>query len=329
MKTESTSARLAVLLAVTGAMSSVFSVSGAQAQYPNRTVTLVSPQSPGTTMDVLARLYAERLSQRLNASFIVANRPGAGGIIAGQAVATAAPDGYTLAVANSGHAILGALNKNLPFDPVKDFAAISMIGDTPSLVVVIPALGVRTLKEFVDLAKAKPGKINYSSAGVGTATHIAGAYFAYKAGIEMVHIPYKSGSDGIADMLAGRVETVFAPAAFTLSLLKDGKLLALAVSSSTPLREPLEVPSARSANIDYEYSTWYGFLAPAKTPRSVIDTLNRAIAEVSADPELKAKMLAQGVTPNLKPPADFDSHIRGEMDRLQPVLDAIGSIGRN
>ena len=172
-------------------------------------------------MDVLARLYAERLSQRLGASFIVANRPGAGGIIAGQVVAAAAPDGYTLAVANSGHAILGALNKNLPFDPAKDFASIAMIGDTPSLVVIIPGLGVRTLKEFVDLAKANPGKINYSSAGIGTATHIAAAYFAYKAGIEMVHIPYKSGSEGIADMLAGRVEAVFAPAAFTLSLLKD------------------------------------------------------------------------------------------------------------
>ena len=204
-----------------------------------------------------------------------------------------------------------------------------MIGDTPSLVVVIPGLGVRTLKEFVDLAKTNPGKINYSSAGIGTATHIAAAYFAYKAGIEMVHIPYKSGSDGIADMLAGRVEAVFAPAAFTLSLLKERKLLALAVSSSTALREPIEVPSARSASIDYEYSTWYGFLAPAKTPKSIIETLNRAIAEVSADPQLKARMVAQGITPNFKPPADFDSHIRSEMDRLQPVLDAIGSTGRN
>jgi len=307
----------------------VSAVSVAQAQYPTRAVTLVSPQSPGTTMDVLARLYAERLSQRLNAPFIVVNRPGAGGIIAGQTVAAAAPDGYTLAVVNSGHAILGALNKHLPFDPLKDFASISMIGDTPSLVVVTPGLGVRTLKEFVDLAKANPGKIKYSSAGIGSATHIAGAYFAYKAGIEMVHIPYKSGSDGIADMLAGRVEAVFAPAAFTLSLLKDGKLLALAVSSATPLLEPIEVPSARSANIDYEYSTWYGFLAPAKTPKPVIEMLSQAIAEVSADPQLKAKMIALGVTPNVKPLADFDFYIRDEMVRLQPVLDAIGPTENN
>jgi tripartite-type tricarboxylate transporter receptor subunit TctC len=301
----------------------------AQERYPVRPVTLVSPQSPGTTMDVLARLYAEKLSARLGASFVVSNRPGAGGLIAAQAVAGAQPDGYTLAVANSGHAILGVLNKNLPFDPIRDFAGISMIGETPALVVVVPTLGVRTLKEFVDLAKAKPGAINYSSAGIGSATHIAGAYFAYQAGIKMVHIPYRSGSEGIADMLAGRVESVFAPAAFTLPMLRDGKLLALAVSASAPLREPIEVPSARSANIDYEYSTWYGFLAPAKTPASVVEALSRAISEISQDPEFKAKLLAQGITPNVKPLAAFDAHIKDDMDRLRPVLDTIATTEKN
>ena len=301
----------------------------AQDRYPTRPVTLVSPQSPGTTMDVLARLYAEKLSARFGASFVVSNRPGAGGLIAAQAVATALPDGYTLAVANSGHAILGALNKNLPFDPVRDFAGISMIGETPALVVVTPALGVRTLKDFVDLAKTKPGTINYSSAGIGSATHIAGAYFAYRAGIKMVHSPYRSGSEGIADMLAGRVEAVFAPAVFTLPMLRDGKLLALGVSSSTPLREPIEVPSARSANVDYEYSTWYGFLAPARTPTSVLEALSRAISEISEDPEFKAKLLAQGITPNAKPLAAFDAHIRDDMERLRPVLETIANMEKN
>jgi tripartite-type tricarboxylate transporter receptor subunit TctC len=291
--------------------------------YPARPVTMVSPQSPGTTMDVLTRIYAERLSQRLGATFVVSNRPGAGGIIAAQTVATAAADGYTILVANSGHAILGALNKKLPFDPIADFAPIAMIGETPSLVVVIPGLGVRTLKEFVDRAKARPGEIKYGSAGIGTATHIAGAYFARQAGIEMVHIPYKSGSDGIADMLAGRVESVFAPPAFTLSLLQERKLSALAVSSAEDLRDPIAVPSARSANIDYEYSTWYGFLVPAKTPAAVVEQLSRAVSDASQDPELKAKIAAQGISPRLEMAAEMDAHIKNEMQRLRPVLAAI------
>src|SRR5262249_15575526 len=153
-----------------------------------------------------------------------------GGLIAAQSVATAVPDGYTISAANSGHAILGVMNKTLPFDPVRDFATISMVGETPAVIVISPALGVRTLKEFVDLARAKPGMIKYGSAGLGSATHIAGAYFAHQAGIQMVHVPYRSGAENISDMIAGRVEAVFAPPAFTLAMLKEGKLLALGVA---------------------------------------------------------------------------------------------------
>ena len=255
--------------------------------YPSRSVTLVSPQSAGTTLDILARLYADKLSQKLGQSFVVSNRPGAGGSLAGQAVVSADPDGHTLLVANSGHAILGALNRNLPFDTVKDFAPIVMIGEAPSLVFTIPQLGVKTLKGFpVDLAKAKPGTINYGSVGSRHGhSYLAGAYFALKAGIDIVHIPYKSSSEGIADTLAGRVQAGFAPVAFTLPLIREGKFTPLAISSTTPMREPIEVPSARDAGTDYEYSTWYGFLASAKTPKPILETLNRAIVEVSEDPE--------------------------------------------
>ncbi len=301
----------------------------AQAQYPTRTVTLVSPQSAGTTLDILARLYADKLAQKLGQSFVVSNRPGAGGQIAAQAVVTAEADGYTVLVANSGHSILGSLNKNLPFDTVRDFAPLAMMGDTPSLVITTPMVGVKTLKEFVALAKAKPGTINYGSAGVGSATHLAGAYFALKAGIDMVHIPYKSSSEGNADMIAGRVQAVFAPPAFTLPLIREGKFVPLAVSSSTPLRQPIEVPSARDEGVDYEFSTWYGFLVSAKTPKPVRDVLIRAISEVSADPELREKIVAQGITLNLKTGDAFGAHIRAEMDRLKPVLDAISANAKN
>jgi tripartite-type tricarboxylate transporter receptor subunit TctC len=141
----------------------------------------------------------------------------------------------------------------------------------------------------------------------------------------MLHVPYKSGSDGIADMLAGRVETTFAPLAFTLSLLQERKLLALAVSSSADLREPIEVPSARAANIDYEYSTWYGFLAPARTPGAIVAQLIRAVSDVSEDPDVKAKIAAQGISPRLKLGAEMGAHIQNELTRLRPVLDAIAA----
>ena len=297
---------------------------GAPGGYPSSPVTIVTPLAPGTTIDVLARLYADKLAKRFGQQVIVSNRPGAGGLIAAQAVAAAPPDGYTVLLANSGHAILGTLNKNLPFDPVRDFAGVSLIGETAALVTVPPSLGPRSLQAFVDLAKAKPGTVNYASAGIGTATHLAGAYFAKQAGIQTVHVPYKTGSALIADLLEGRVQVTFSPAAFTLPLLQEGKLLALAVSSPAAMRKPIEVPNARSVGIDFEYATWYGFLAPVKTPSAVLQTLHAAIAEVSEDAELRAKIDAQGIEPRSAGLRDFDAHIRNEMDRLAPLLKSIG-----
>ena len=212
--------------------------------YPVRAITVVVPLAPGTTADFLARLFAERLSGRLGQQVVVSNRAGAGGLIGAQAVATAPADGYTLLLANSGLTILSALNKDVPFDPVRDFAGVAMIGEAAAIVAVPPSLGPRDLKSFVDLAKAAPGTINYASAGIGTATHLAGAYFARQAGIEMVHVPYKTGSALVADLVAGRVQATFAPAAFMLPMLQDGKLRALAVAALEPMRGPVAVPTA-------------------------------------------------------------------------------------
>jgi tripartite-type tricarboxylate transporter receptor subunit TctC len=298
--------------------------SQAQEPYPSRLITIICPLAAGTTGDFLGRLYADKLSQRLGQPIVVSNRPGAGGAMGAQAVASAAPDGYTLLLANSGHTILGTLNKHLPFDPVRNFSGIALVGEAPALVVVSPSLNVRTLREFVDLAKAKPGAINYASAGIGSATHLAGAYFAKQAGIDIVHVPYKSSTDIIADLVAGRVQVVFAPAAFTLPMLKGRKLLALAVASSAPMHDPIEAPSAASANINYEYATWYGFLAPANTPDTVLRTLHQAIAAVSADQELRAKIIDQGIAPQNVGLHDFDAHIQKEMERLAPLLKSIG-----
>jgi tripartite-type tricarboxylate transporter receptor subunit TctC len=296
----------------------------AEEPYPSRLITIVSPLAAGTTGDFLARLYADKLSKRFAQPIVVVNRPGAGGVVAAQSVATSLPDGYTLLLANSGHTILGTLNKHLPFDPVGDFAGVTLVGEAPALVVTPPSLGARTLRDFVDLAKGSPGTINYASAGIGSATHLAGAYFAKQAGINIVHVPYKSGADIIADLVADRVQVVFAPAAFTLPMIKGGKLLALGVGAPAPMHEPIDVPSAISADVPYDYATWYGFLAPVQTPAVILQTLNRAIADVSEDPELKNKIIDQGITPRDVGLQDFDAHIRKEMDRLAPLLQSIG-----
>ena len=318
--------RLAQLGAVVLALALALGVrAGGEEHYPSRPITIVVPITAGTTIDILARLFGDSLSKRFGQQVIIANRPGAGGLIGAQTVASAPADGYTILLANSGHAILGTLNKNLPFDPVGDFAGISLIADAPTLVTVAPSLGVHTLREFIDLAKAKPGSINYGSAGIGTATHLAGAYFALQTGIQLVHVPYTVSSTIIADLLGGRIEATFAPAAFTLPLLQDGRLLALAVAAGEPMHESIEVPTAVSANIDYRNATWYGFLAPAKTPSAVLKIINAAIAEAGRDPELQAKMRVQGVAPQSIGLADFDRYIRKDMERLAPILATIAN----
>jgi tripartite-type tricarboxylate transporter receptor subunit TctC len=295
----------------------------AQDHYPSRLITIIAPITAGTTIDILARLYADKLSKRFGQQVVVVNRPGAGGLIAAQAVASSPPDGYTLIFVNSGHTILGALNKNLPFDPVRDFAGVSLVGEAPTIVTVPPALDVSNLKEFVARAKARPGTINYGSAGIGTATHLAGAYFALKTDTDLVHIPYTVSATIIADMLGGRIQASFVPAAFVLPLLQDGRLRALAVSAKEPVTDPIRIPTALSQGIDYQNATWYGILAPAKTPKSVLQSLSQAISEVGKDPELQAKIRAQGIDPRDIELEKFDLHIQADMARLDPLLKAI------
>lgn len=294
-----------------------------QDRFPSRLITIVVPLTAGTTADILARLFAEGLSKRFDQRVVVANRPGAGGLIGTQTVWTGAADGYTILLANSAHTILGAFNKNLSFDPIASFAGIYLIGEAPAVVNVAPSLGVRTLAEFIALAKARPGAINYGSAGVGTATHIAGAYFALQTGTELVHVPYTVSSTIIADLLGGRIHATFAPVAFTLPLLQEGRLLGLAVGDEEPIGEPVAIPTALSAHVDYRIATWYGFLAPAKTPAAILATLHDAFADLGNDPELRAAMHLHGVKPRGIGLGDFDLYIRNDVRRLAPLLTII------
>jgi tripartite-type tricarboxylate transporter receptor subunit TctC len=294
-----------------------------QEQYPSRLITIVAPITAGTAIDIMARFYADKLSKRFGQQVVVANRAGAGGMIGAQTVASAPADGYTTLFVNSGHAILGTLNKNLPFDPIADFSGVTLVGEAPGVVVVPPSLGVSTLKEFIELAKSKPGTINYGSAGIGTSTHLAGAYFALKTNTDLVHIPYTVSATIIADLLGGRIQASFVPMAFVLPLLQDGRLRALAVGGTEPITSPITVPTAVSQGVDYQYATWYGLLAPSKTPKPVLNTLNQAMVEAGKDPELQAKVRAQGIIPQDTGLEKFDAHIRTDMARLAPLLKAI------
>ena len=298
----------------------------AQDKYPSKPVQIVVALAAATTADILARMYAEKLTAQLGQPVVVQNRPGAGGTIAAQAVASAAADGHTLLMINSAHSINPALYSSLPYDTLRDFAGIAIVADSPALVVVNPQLGARTLKEFIALAKQKPGTINYASAGLGTATHLAGAYFASRAGIDIVHVPYKTSPDLISDLLAGRIQATFVPPAFLLSQIRDGKLLALGVSAPEAMRAPLQVPSVReAAGVDYEYGTWYGFLAPAKTPVPILELLSRALQRIGEDKDVRDKYSAQGLVARNVALREFDAFIKADMDKLGPLVRASGA----
>ncbi len=298
----------------------------AQEKFPVKAVQMIAPLAAGTTIDFVARAYAELLAQRLGQSVVVQNRPGAGGTIAAQSVAKATPDGYTILIVNSQHTINPTLYKSLPYDTLAEFSGIAQIGEAPSLIAVHPKLGVRTLSEFIAAAKKAPGQIHYGSAGIGTTTHIGAAYLAARAGIDLVHVPYK-GAELMADMLAGRVEAMVVPVAFLLQHIKEGRLLALGVTTREPLKAPLELPSVEEAAglPGFQYATYYGFVAPAKTPRPIIDQLSREIRLVTADKTLRDKFAAQAIFPRDLGPAEFDAFIRADLDRIGPVIKAIGA----
>jgi tripartite-type tricarboxylate transporter receptor subunit TctC len=292
--------------------------------YPSRPITLIAPISPGTTIDILARLYADKLSRILGQTVIVVNKPGAGGVVGAETVAHANSDGYTLLLTNSGHAILKVLNPDLQFDPLRDFAGVSMIGLAPAVVVVPANLGITDLKQFVAQAKAKPGKLNYGSAGIGSSTHLAGALFATNAGIDIVHVPYTVSANIISDMLSGAIQASFDPLAFVLSFIQNGSLRALAIGSDEPQTEPVQIPTATSQGVDYHYASWYGLLAPQKVPKPILQKLADAIAQANADAGLQEKIKIQGIKTEVLATDRFDAYIARDLARLAPLVQGSG-----
>lgn len=295
------------------------------ASYPTRPIRMILPLSPGTTTDLVARMFADRLSQRLGQPVTVDNRPGAGGVIATQAVARSPADGYTILLVNSQHAINPAAYPTLPYDTLRDFAGLAMVGEAPSVITVPRELGIKNIGEFVAMAKRKPFSINYASSGVGSQTHLSGAYFAAKAGVSLTHVPYKSAPEVISDLVANRIQSTFVPAAFVLGQLQSGKLLALAVTGRERLPLLSDVPTVGETVIPgFEFSTWFGFVAPAKTPPQIVNLLARAIQSIAEEPAIQQKLTEQGITSRIMLSQKFDTYIKSEIDRLSPMVLASG-----
>ena len=296
--------------------------SAAHAQnYPNRPVRLVSPYAPGGGTDHFARLLGQKLTESLGVGVVVENRPGAGGVIGADAVAKAVPDGYTILLASPSPMVVAPhLNKNMPYDPQRDLAPITLIASVPAIFVVHPSLPVKTVKEFIQFAKARTGELTYSSSGNGGTGHLAGALFDLRAGTRMIHVPYKGTGPATTALIAGEISVGFAESIALTPHIKSRRLRAIAMTSLK--RSPLfpELPTVAETIPGYTAGPWYGVLAPAKTPADIIARLNREIVTILRAPDVRASITGAGADPGGNTPAEFAAHIKEESERWGRVI---------
>lgn len=293
--------------------------------YPNRPIRLISPFAPGGGNDMISRTIAQALGKNLGQSVVVDNRPGANTIIGMELVAKAAPDGYTLIMTGSTVAINAALNPRLPYDSLRDFAPVSQVATTPLLVAVHPSVPAASVKELIALAKAKPGQLNFPSAGVGNISHLAGELFNVTAGVHLVHVPYKGTAPATADLLAGRVSVVFNSAFATLPYVKSGRLRALAVTGRTRSQLLPAVPTVIESGLPgYEAGTWYGVLAPAATPSTVIERLHAEIVKALSMDDVRHRLIEDFLDPVGSTPQEFSAMIKIEISKWSRVVKSAG-----
>jgi len=297
-------------------------------EYPSRPVRLVVPFAAGGPNDIIARLVGGRLSEALGQPIVVENRPGAGGNIGTDFVAKAAPDGYTLLSAGPGSLIINPLLGSVPYDTARDFAPVSLMASAPNVLVVHPSLPAKSVKELIELARARPRHLNYASGGPGSTPHLSGALFAVMAGIDIVHVPYKGTGPASADLLGGQVQMAFFGIPPLLPHIRSGKLRALAVTGKRRSPELPEVPTVHEAALPgYEVSPWYGLLAPAGTSRAIITRLNAEVARVVRSAEMREKLASQGAEPGGGTPEDYAAAIRADTATWARVIKDAGIRG--
>jgi tripartite-type tricarboxylate transporter receptor subunit TctC len=310
------------MCALVAALAAVTMCGAAHAQkFPSRPIRIIVPFTPGSASDLIARRVGSKMSESWGQQIVVDNRGGAGGVVGMSLVVGAAPNGYTLMVHSVAFAVTAALQPKLPFDPLRDFAPVSQIMASPSLIVVSPALGVKSVNDLIALAKQKPGQINFASAGVGSGTHLNAEQFKHAAGINVTHVPYKGPNEALLDVTAGRVQYFLSPLVPALPLIRDGRVVALAVT--TAQRTPLlpDVPTVAEAAIPgYEFQSWFGMFAPGGTPRPVVDQVSKEVARIVALPDVAKGMAAQGEQPRSSTPEAFSAFVRAEVEKYRKIV---------
>ena len=297
----------------------------AESNWPARPIRVIVPFAGGSTTDIIARAIADRIGHELGQPLIIDNRPGASGTIGQQIVAGAAPDGYTVMIHSSSHTVSPSTFAKLPFDTLADFAGVTPIATLPNVLVISPARQIRTLQELVAAARAKPGSINYGSAGQGSATHLNAEKFRIAADIQATNVPYKGSGEIVTEVIGGRIDYYFSPIAPVISHLKEGHLLALAVSS--PRRAALlpDVPTTAEAGVPgAEFNFWIGLMAPARTPRDIVRRLHDEVVRALASPEVGERFTKLGAEPWTLEPEQFDAYIRDEIGANARLVKAAG-----
>ena len=313
----------ATLLALTTVAASAFGTSiDASAQaYPNQVVRIVVPFSAGSITDGLARILADKLGELWKQQVIVENRPGLPGTTA---VAKSAPDGYTLMLTSNGHAIASAINKNIQFDPVKDFAGVSRVAAVPLVAIVPPDFPGKTLKDFIALANEKPGQLNFSSAGVASTSYLSAEILKQDAKINIQHVPYKGAPEATTAVIRNDVQMYMAPIPSTQELTATGKVKAIAINSAKRVPQLPDVPTVAETLPNYKYESWFGVLAPAGTPQPILAKVSEDIAKVLEMPDVREKLLAQGSIPAPTTPAEFDAINKADTERYGKILKDAG-----
>jgi tripartite-type tricarboxylate transporter receptor subunit TctC len=298
----------------------------AEAQPGGKVMRIVVPFAAGGAREVLARTFYSELGAALGTTAIIDNRPGAGGAIGTASVAKAAPDGQTLIFAASSHNVTALLGANPAYDPIRDFAAVANIGMQSYVLMASSSVPARTVAEFVAYAKANPGKLNYASAGLGSSSHLAMAYFASLAGLDMVHIPFKSTADANNDVLAARSHAVIVPNVGAIPFVKDERIRLLGVTSLKRSAFLPGVPPVAGSVPGYGFDSWFGLLAPAKTPKAVIARINAGVAKLLREPVILARLAGQGLAPRPLSPEAFERLIRDDYEDMTRVVKAVGRI---
>ncbi|SOZ17860.1 conserved hypothetical protein, UPF0065 [Cupriavidus taiwanensis] len=299
----------------------------AQAQYPSKPIRLVVPFSAGSATDILARIIGTKMGEGGTYQVIVDNRPGAGGTLGATGVAKAAPDGYTLILVSVGHAINATLYPKLAYDTVRDFAPVSLVATVPNVLVVNAGSKYKSVRDLVTAARAAPGTLNFDSAGSGSSTHLSGEMFRMQAGIDIVHIPYKGTGEALTDVMAGRGDMMFAPTVSAMPFVRQGKLRALAVTTARRSSSLPDIPTVAESGLPgYAFDSWFGILAPAGTPKEVVDTLNAEIGKALTAPDVRERLAAQGAEPKRSSPQEFASYIQAEIGKLAPVIRQSGAL---